>query len=1032
MKRYLFHYPCLSLLAVIHTAAFAAPNVRSLPAGNLHFIENKGQITDQHNNPRPDIDFKIAAGNGLNVFIGPGQIHYQWSRAIQNGEPQTAQRADAMVTTAMYRMDVTLLNANPNASVAAAAPQAYYERYYLPACGPDGATARAYRKIVYREVYPHIDWVFSINASGRVEHDFIVRPGGKVSDIRLQYAGATELRLNGDGSVTAVTPFGSVKENAPYCFQQDGQQVQGRFLLQNNILSFVTAAYQGALTIDPVLEWGTYFGGSEVDRAEGITTDKYGNVYITGRTNSLANIATTGAFQDSFAGGSQITGAEAFLAKFGREGDCRWATYYGGERVDVAQGIACDTAGNVYIAGYTNSNTGIATSGTHQPAKAGTATSYDAFLAKFDTSGQRAWGTYFGGTGADGNTTVAVTCDRYDNIYLTGNTQSAAGIATANGYKTVRPGGHDMFLAKFTSSGIVDWSTYYGGSGNDYGSCVGADSSGNVFVAGYTQSAADIALPGAHRAALSGARDVFLVKFDSGGQPVWATYYGGDQDDYPLGLVTDRNGNIIIAGGTYSDTGIATPGSHQAAITEQVYGEGFCAKFSGGGALLWGTYYGGDNADALYGVATGADGAIYLGGSSRSQSGLTTPDGYQPQMAGTTPGIASGLIVKLSAGGQRIWGTYYGGMDHDEIYGIATDDRSNLYLAGITQSGSHIATANGYRPAYIGGDEDGFLVRFNDCAPPPAPDTITGPILVCNGREAAFAAAGAPGAVSYTWILPAGWAGHATSDTIAVTPSGAGGQLRVTAHSACGGTSDTVSLQVSVSPLPVVTPSGQAAICAGDTLLLDAVTTIPAAYAWLRDGVPVPGATGASYPVYAAGAYRVVTDNGTCTDTSLAAEVAVHPLPAPVIVNNNGILATTLPYTGYQWHYGGAAITGATNPTFTATAEGDYTVTVTDTNTCSATSAPVTIGDNLVSVLSGREPLISLYPNPAKERLIIKSPAAAILNVYTTDGRCIIRDLPVTAGTMRLDLSSWHAGLYWLRIGDSEGNILLHEKLLKQ
>jgi hypothetical protein len=1031
MKRYLLYYPCLLLLVAMNTVT-AAPEVQSFVSNHLHFIENKGQITDQHGNPRPDIDFKIAAGNGLNVFIGAGQIHYQWSHSLKTDGPQTDHDNESAAPTVMYRMDVTLLDANAHAEVVAEEPQEYCERYYLSALGLEGVKAGSYRKIVYKDVYPHIDWIFYINKSGQVEHDFVVRPGGKVSDIKLQYAGASELRINNDGSITAVTPLGTVKEHAPYCFQQDGRQVAGRFVLENNMLSFATAEHVGVLTIDPVLEWGTYFGGGEVDRAEGITLDKHGNAYITGRTNSLSNLATVGSFQDTFAGGNQATGAEAFIAKFDPQGWCLWATYYGGERVDVALRVASDTTGSVYIAGYTNSGTGIATAGTHQSAKAGTATSYDAFLAKFDSSGQRMWGTYFGGTGADGNTTIAVACGSNGHVYLTGNTQSATGIATPNAFRSTRPGGQDMFLAKFTTSGMIDWSTYYGGAGNDFGASVTVDPFGNVLVAGYTQSDTGIATIGTHQSTFAGGRDAFLVKFDSNGQRQWGTYFGGNDIEEAYSVAANAGGDVLMVGVTRSDTGIATAGSHQPLIAEQTYGDGFCARFSSSGTRVWGTYYGGASADGIMDVQISNDNEIYFVGQTRSTVGIATPDGFQPNMIGSTPEITCGLLVKMDMNGQRLWGTYYGGVDHDEITGVGLDGKSNVYFSGAATSGSNIATANSYQPTLGGGNSDCFLVKFNDCAPPPAPDTIIGPVSICKGREALFTAAAAFGAVSYTWIVPVGWTGQSHSDTIALVPSGSGGQLRVAAHSACGGTSDTVGLQVSVSPIPVLIPSGYVPICFGDSLELQAEIPMPVTYTWLHNGIPVPGSSSGVHRASAAGTYQVISNNGICQDTSLPATVQVNPLPEPVIVYNNGILATTQSYTTYQWYYNGTPVTGATAATFTVTAEGDYSVKVTDTNACVGTSEILAIGDNLVTLHPGSQHLIHFYPNPVKDEIHVLSSVPAMLNVYTSEGKFLVRGMPIIIGSTELDTKSWSPGLYLLRIRDHKGNILLNEKVLKQ
>src|SRR5690606_32251343 len=113
---------------------------------------------------------------------------------------------------------------------------------------------------------------------------------GKVSDIQLQYSGADHLHINSDGSFRAITAMGTVTENAPYAYTlskgKAQQNIPSTFKLRDHVLSFEVGAYTGTLIIDPVLEWGSYFGGAANDAALGVTTDKWGFVYLCGQTNS--------------------------------------------------------------------------------------------------------------------------------------------------------------------------------------------------------------------------------------------------------------------------------------------------------------------------------------------------------------------------------------------------------------------------------------------------------------------------------------------------------------------------------------------------------------------------------------------------------------------------------------------------------------------------------------------------------------------------------------------------------------------------
>src|SRR5690606_30264848 len=206
----------------------------------LHFVENKGQIRDQYQNARPDIDFKLEATNGLNLFIGSGQLHYQFVRPIH--EPAVESSIERLMHPdeqevaqeyALYRLDLELIGSNPNATVVKEEPLSYYERYFLPWVNTTndnaGVLARSFQKITYKDVYPNIDWVFYFNAQGRLEHDFVVHPKGNITDIKMRYKGSTELGLKPDGSLEAQTPIGKIIENAPYAYTQDGEQVSSAF-----------------------------------------------------------------------------------------------------------------------------------------------------------------------------------------------------------------------------------------------------------------------------------------------------------------------------------------------------------------------------------------------------------------------------------------------------------------------------------------------------------------------------------------------------------------------------------------------------------------------------------------------------------------------------------------------------------------------------------------------------------------------------------------------------------------------------------
>ena len=459
-----------------------------------------------------------------------------------------------------------------------------------------------------------------------------------------------------------------------------------------------------------VRAWGTYYTGTGQvwpngeERGNSCITDAAGNVYMVGFTSSNSDIATTGAHQTVHAGGPIVFGTggyDAFLVKFNSSGVRQWATYYGGSQDDMGISCAVDASGNVYMIGSTSSTSGIATAGAHET------TINDGFLVKFNSSGVRQWGTYFEGNGN------ACTTDASGNIYIVGLTNSTSGIATAGAHQTVMSGSGDAFLVKFNSSGVKQWGTYFGGassgaSGMEKGISCATDALGNVYMTGHTPSTSGIATAGAHQTIYGGSStDAFLVKFNSSGVIQWGTYYGGEGVDIGYSCATDATGNVYLAGDTQQEflpasSGMTTIGAHQSAYGGG-YSDGFLVKFDSNGLRQWGTYYGGSLLDVSFSCATDASGNVYMSGNTQSSAGIATSGAHQ-----TT--FNDAFLVSFNSSGVRQSGTYYGG-----IKNVCTSDASgNVYMTGYTQSNSDIATAGAHQTANgNNGYSDAFLVKFS-------------------------------------------------------------------------------------------------------------------------------------------------------------------------------------------------------------------------------------------------------------------------------------------------------------------------------
>jgi len=621
------------------------------------------------------------------------------------------------------RLDLLLLNSNPNAQITAADQQAYYENFYLGHTPEEGITnVHTYKTIIYKNIYPHIDMLLHCKEGG-MKYEFIVNPGGKVNDIQMQWAGIEKIQKLKDSKIEYSFPLGKMTESAPYSYNDQGK-VESQFILKNNRAGFKVGKYdhERRMIIDPSLVWGTYFGGDEQEMGYGITTDASGNVEITGVTNSNNKIATNGAFQTSNAG---IW--DAFLSKFSSNGNLLWSTFYGGTDNDYGQSVCTDGAGNVYMAGFTKSGD-IATPGGNPFS----GTNYDdAFLAKFSSSGKMVWATCFGGS--EEEQASGVCTDTLGNIYLTGFTISS-GLATAGAAKTINDG-YDAFLVKYASSGKIIWSTYYGGNLNDDAESIATDASGSIYIAGNTNSSFGLATSGAYQTSFSpNGSYAFLAKFLGSGQLIWSTYYGGGHDGGAEGVCTDRFGNVFITGGSLSTTGIATAGAYQSLFAgkgiDEQYGDAFLAKFTPSGLLLWGTYYGGTDDDIGTGVSTDNLGNVYICGATESNNGIATKGSYETSLA---KGDDGAFLAKFNGSGEILWSTYYGASDFAQ--GVSADKSGNVYITGGTFSAVNISTPDGYETDYAG-NMDAFVAKFNSQLPDIGISGFASPVdSLCPGQN---------------------------------------------------------------------------------------------------------------------------------------------------------------------------------------------------------------------------------------------------------------------------------------------------------
>jgi hypothetical protein len=379
----------------------------------------------------------------------------------------------------------------------------------------------------------------------------------------------------------------------------------------------------------------------------GLAVDNEDNIYFNGKTTS-DGLATSGSHQTQRGGND-----DALVAKFNTDdGNLMWCTYLGGTGNDQYRAFVFDDNNDMYLVGYTESATAIATADAYQPVYAGDG---DGMITKWTPDGEVIWSTYYGASGQDRY--HGITTDLEGNIYVVGTTSSTDSVVTAGSYQTTYGGGDaDLWLNKFTSEGQLIWSTLYGGELHDRGRGVETDSLGNIYVAGFTNSTTAIASPGAHQETWSDGYDPqtnepldddFLFSISNDGTTrYWGTYYGGHRKDEMWGMNIDRKQKALyVVGSTYSETLIAFGNAWQSQISSG--SDAIFARWNYDGSIVYGSYFGNKGGEQFEDVEVDDNSDIYLVGKTESDHLPVTYGVYQLDSNG---GAYDGVLYKFYGG----------------------------------------------------------------------------------------------------------------------------------------------------------------------------------------------------------------------------------------------------------------------------------------------------------------------------------------------------------------------------------------------
>jgi hypothetical protein len=425
-----------------------------------------------------------------------------------------------------------------------------------------------------------------------------------------------------------------------------------------------------ALSLNEPKGWARVWGNSAYDRGYGVAVDGFGNVYVTGQYSGNCDF-DPGQGVDKHIGGL----TSVFLSKFDSSGNYQWARTWGGGGYDNGTGVAVDEFGNVYVIGgfhYTvdfDPGPGV---DNHTSPDIQT----DAFLSKFDSSGNFKWARTWGEPGIDAGTGVAV--DASGNVYATGEYFGTADFDPGPGVDEHSSFGNtDIFLSKFDSSGNFKWARTWGGTDDDSGGGISADGSGNAYVTGFFMDTVDFDPgPGVDNHLSDAARNVFLSKFDSSGNFIWARTWGGTSSASGPEVTVDGYANAYVTG-RFCGMVDFDPGpgvdNHSSYGNEDV----FLSKFDSSGNFLWARTWGGQWDDDGNGVSVDVYGNTYVTGFFQDTvdfdpgSGVDNHSSYKYSWGF--------FLSKFDPSGNFLWArTWWSGVG----YGVAVDGSGNAYATG--------------------------------------------------------------------------------------------------------------------------------------------------------------------------------------------------------------------------------------------------------------------------------------------------------------------------------------------------------------
>lgn len=446
--------------------------------------------------------------------------------------------------------------------------------------------------------------------------------------------------------------------------------------------------------------WAVSAGDNNLEKGNGVATDPSGNIYVTGGFNSSTLVIGSATLANV---GNSV---QFFIAKYDAAGNPLWARAAGGAWPDEGNNVCTDKNGNAYVTGYFQSDT--ISFGSFSLIKTPNDSASDIFVVKYDPSGNVLWARSSGGNYYDYGHGIGT--DSTNNVYVCGrflsDSISFGAFKLRNHSQSTSNGiGSDLFIVKFDSNGNPQWAQRAGGLGGEEADNLAVDKMNNVYVTGLygsdTLRVGAFKLANTHDSTLNYA-NLFVARYSTSGNVVWAKGFGGNYTEIGYGLTTDNSGNAFVTGRFYSKQFPIGTYTLVNADTSGTWYDIFTAKFDLLGNVVWAKGAGGPDPDEGLSAATDSYGNVYITGYYYSlscgfgTSSLSNSGGFKPNI----------FLAKYDPLGTLVYAYTPGGSQVDEGHGITRDAADNIYLTGLyasanTSFGSTTLPQAGYGDIFL-------------------------------------------------------------------------------------------------------------------------------------------------------------------------------------------------------------------------------------------------------------------------------------------------------------------------------------------